>query len=128
MHKRLFLAAGLALGLSVGLSGLSGAAIAQTAAPADAPVLEITVAGEGVGVIRVTLRPDLAPEHVERVVTLAEQGAYDGVVFHRVIEGFMAQTGDVQFGRGGGDTARAGMGGSELTCGPNSPRSPLRAA
>ena len=114
MHKRLFLAAGLALGLSVGLSGLSGAAIAQTAAPADAPVLEITVAGEGAGVIRVTLRPDLAPEHVERVVTLAEQGAYDGVVFHRVIEGFMAQTGDVQFGRGGGDTARAGMGGSEL--------------
>jgi len=110
MLKRSFLAASLALGLSA----LGGAAFAQTAAPADAPVLEITVAGEGAGVIRVTLRPDLAPQHVERVIALAEDGAYDGVVFHRVIEGFMAQTGDVQFGRAGGDTARAGMGGSDL--------------
>jgi peptidylprolyl isomerase len=110
MFKRSFLAASLALGLTA----LGGAAMAQTAAPADAPVLEITVAGEGAGVIRVTLRPDLAPQHVERVITLAEEGAYDGVVFHRVIEGFMAQTGDVQFGRADGDTARAGMGGSDL--------------
>lgn len=110
MLKRSFLAAGLALGISA----LGGAVLAQTAAPADAPVLEITVAGEGAGVIRVSLRPDLAPQHVERVIELAEAGAYDGVVFHRVIEGFMAQTGDVQFGRAGGDTSRAGMGGSDL--------------
>ena len=82
--------------------------------PADAPQLVIEVAGQANGTIRIALRPDLAPLHVERVMTLAEEGAYDGVVFHRVIDGFMAQTGDVQFGRAGGDTARAGMGGSEL--------------
>ncbi len=90
------------------------ASIAQTTPPEDAPVLEITVAGEAEGTIRIALRPDLAPQHVERVVELAESGAYDGVVFHRVIEGFMAQTGDVQFGRADGDTSRAGMGGSDL--------------
>jgi peptidylprolyl isomerase len=113
MHKRAFLAglaaAGAALALPLG---------AQTAAPEGAPVLEITVAGETSGVIRITLRPDLAPLHVARVIELAESGAYDGVVFHRVIEGFMAQTGDVQFGREGGDMRRAGMGGSDL---PNLP-------
>jgi len=112
MHKRFFLAAILAMGMTT-FAG-PGTATAQSAAPADAPVLEITVAGEGSGVIRIALRPDLAPQHVERIVTLAEAGAYDGVVFHRVIEGFMAQTGDVQFGRADGDTARAGMGGSDL--------------
>ena len=83
-------------------------------APADAPQLVIEVAGQANGTIRIALRPDLAPLHVERVMALAEEGAYDGVVFHRVIDGFMAQTGDVQFGRAGADTARAGMGGSEL--------------
>lgn len=46
------------------------------------------------GLITVRLRPDLAPAHVERIKTLARQGFYNGVVFHRVIEGFMAQTGD----------------------------------
>ena len=66
------------------------------------------------GTVEIALRPDVAPKHVERLVTLAKQGAYDGVVFHRVIEGFMAQTGDVQFGKQGGDTTRAGMGGSDL--------------
>ncbi|MCC5969344.1 MAG: peptidylprolyl isomerase [Pararhodobacter sp.] len=112
MHKRFFLAASLALGFGA----LS--ATAQTAAPADAPVLEITVAGEASGVIRIALRPDLAPQHVERIVTLAEAGSYDGVVFHRVIDGFMAQTGDVQYGRVGGDMSRAGTGGSDM---PNLP-------
>ncbi|MFN4100252.1 MAG: peptidylprolyl isomerase [Pararhodobacter sp.] len=82
--------------------------------PADAPHLVIQVEGEANGTIRIALRPDLAPQHVARVIELAEAGAYDGVVFHRVIEGFMAQTGDVEFGRAGGDTARAGMGGSDL--------------
>ena len=50
------------------------------------------------GKVVIELRPDLAPGHVARIKELAREGAYDGVVFHRVIEGFMAQTGDVKFG------------------------------
>ena len=61
--------------------------------------LVIEVGGEASGKIEITLLPDLAPLHVERIKTLANLGAYDGVVFHRVIEGFMAQTGDVKFGK-----------------------------
>ena len=53
----------------------------------------------------IKLRPDLAPGHVERITSLASQGFYDGVVFHRVIAGFMAQ---------GGDPTGTGMGGSDL--------------
>ena len=45
------------------------------------------------GTIVIALRPDLAPKHVERIKTLAREGFYDGIVFHRVIDGFMAQTG-----------------------------------
>ena len=56
----------------------------------------------------------IAPQHVERLTTLASAGAYDDVVFHRVIEGFMAQTGDVEFGKAGGNISMAGRGGSEL--------------
>jgi len=82
--------------------------------PADAPVIDIEVAGESQGTIRIALRPDLAPNHVEQILSLVREGAYDGVVFHRVIDGFMAQTGDVEFGRQSGDMARAGMGGSAL--------------
>jgi peptidyl-prolyl cis-trans isomerase B (cyclophilin B) len=56
------------------------------------------------GRVVITLRPDLAPGHVERITTLARQGFYDGVPFHRVIEGFMAQTGDpTGTGAGGSD-------------------------
>ncbi|MBN9055245.1 peptidylprolyl isomerase [Shinella sp. NM-101] len=68
------------------------------------------------GRVVIQLLPDLAPGHVARVKELAREGAYDGVVFHRVIEDFMAQTGDVQYGKTGGkdfNPARAGMGGSE---------------
>ena len=69
------------------------------------------------GVVDIELLPALAPKHVERVIALTNEGAYDGVVFHRVIDGFMAQTGDVKFGKTGGadfNLAQAGMGGSEL--------------
>ncbi|ACL60036.1 peptidylprolyl isomerase [Methylobacterium nodulans] len=56
------------------------------------------------GRVVIQLRPDLAPNHVERIRTLSEQGFYDGVPFHRVIEGFMAQTGDpTGTGTGGSD-------------------------
>ena len=65
------------------------------------------------GTVTVELLPDIAPKHVARLKELARAGAYDGVVFHRVIEGFMAQTGDVANGRAGGDLARAGTGGSD---------------
>ncbi len=82
--------------------------------PAFAVGLDIDVSGEASGTVHIDLFDDVAPQHVARIVALAEQGAYDGVVFHRVIDGFMAQTGDVQFGRTGGDTAQAGMGGSEM--------------
>ena len=98
MRKLLATLAILALG--------AGAAVAG-------PKIAIEVAGEANGTVVIELRDDLAPRHVERIVTLAEQGAYDGVVFHRVIEGFMAQTGDVEFGKGS-DLSRAGMGGSTL--------------
>lgn len=77
------------------------------------PTLEITVSGEANGVIKLKLFEDVAPQHVERLVTLANEGAYDNVVFHRVIDGFMAQSGDVQFGKVGAELARAGTGGSE---------------
>ena len=81
--------------------------------------LVIEVAGEANGKIKITLLPDLAPLHVERIKTLAKSGAYNGVVFHRVIDGFMAQTGDVQFGNSKGfNPDLVGRGGSLL---PNLP-------
>ncbi len=86
-------------------------ALAQEDGPG--PNLVIDVAGQADGEIVIDLLPEVAPQHVERITTLAEEGAYDGVVFHRVIDGFMAQTGDVQFGTGD-DLSRAGTGGSEM--------------
>jgi peptidylprolyl isomerase len=81
--------------------------------PAFATGLEIDVAGDAQGTIVIDLFEDIAPQHVDRITTLAEEGAYDDVVFHRVIDGFMAQTGDVEFGRMGQDMRYAGRGGSE---------------
>jgi len=69
------------------------------------------------GEVKIELFPDHAPKHVERIKKLAEDGKYDGVVFHRVIDGFMAQTGDVQFGNSSNnnfDLRRAGTGNSDL--------------
>ena len=70
---------------------------------ADANTLTLTLSSGGDVVIK--LRPDLAPGHVERIATLAREGFYDGVVFHRVIPGFMAQ---------GGDPTGTGISGSKL--------------
>jgi cyclophilin family peptidyl-prolyl cis-trans isomerase len=84
------------------------------AGPALATGLEIEIEGEGAnGVVVIDLLEDVAPNHVEQITALAADGAYDGVVFHRVIDGFMAQTGDVQHGKVGGDMRRAGTGGSD---------------
>ncbi|WP_208353817.1 peptidylprolyl isomerase [Pseudaestuariivita rosea] len=68
------------------------------------------------GDVIIELLPDVAPKHSERMKELARAGAYDGVIFHRVIEGFMAQTGDVEHGRSGPDLnmGRVGQGGSDL--------------
>jgi len=69
------------------------------------------------GDVKIELFPDVAPKHVERIKTLANDGKYDNVVFHRVIEGFMAQTGDVQYGNSSSDKFdlnRAGTGGSSF--------------
>tara|TARA_B100000795_G_scaffold238744_1_gene200062 strand:+ start:795 stop:1349 length:555 start_codon:yes stop_codon:yes gene_type:complete len=69
------------------------------------------------GDVKIELFEDVAPNHVKRIKELAENGKYDGVVFHRVIDGFMAQTGDVKFGNSSSaeyDLKRAGMGGSDL--------------
>lgn len=89
-------------------------AVAVLATPVAATGLKIEIEGEANGVVEIDLLQDLAPMHVEQIAALAADGQYDGVVFHRVIDGFMAQTGDVQFGKLGEDMRRAGMGGSDL--------------
>ena len=72
------------------------------------------------GTVTIELLPDVAPKHADRMKELARAGEYDNVAFHRVIEGFMAQTGDVQHGdmEDGFNLGRAGTGGSDL---PNLP-------
>ena len=69
------------------------------------------------GDVKIEMFEDVAPNHVKRIKELADSGKYDNVVFHRVIEGFMAQTGDVQFGNSSSkdfDLSKAGIGGSNL--------------
>ena len=69
------------------------------------------------GEVKIELFEDVAPNHVKRIKELANSGKYDNVVFHRVIDGFMAQTGDVKFGNSNSndfDLSKAGMGGSNL--------------
>ncbi len=82
------------------------------ATPLAASEITIDVAGVANGTITIDLFEDVAPAHAERITTLATEGAYDNVVFHRVIDGFMAQTGDVEFGKLGSDLRMAGRGGS----------------
>jgi len=81
---------------------------------APGPYLVIEIAGEASGEVVIDLAEEVAPNHVERLIALAKGGAYDDVVFHRVIPGFMAQTGDVEHGKFGASLDRAGSGGSEL--------------
>ena len=114
MSSDRFIVAGLfALGLAaIGGFALSQSAVAQDVTDGPGPNLVIEVAGSTTGTIVIDMASDLAPNHVAQITGLAQEGAYEGVVFPRVIDGFMAQTGDVEFGRQGGDTAMAGMGGS----------------
>ena len=99
---------------------LSAAALVLLSTPVFAegdgpgPNLVIEVSGKANGEIVIDLSPDLAPKAVAQIVALAKAGAYDNVVFHRVMQGFMAQTGDVKYGKKGADTAMAGMGGSDM--------------
>jgi peptidylprolyl isomerase len=88
--------------LCAALALLALASVAHAQAPDPQNTLAIELKS---GRVLIKLRPDLAPKHVERVKTLAKQGFYDGIKFHRVIEGFMAQT---------GDPTGTGSGGSKL--------------
>jgi cyclophilin family peptidyl-prolyl cis-trans isomerase len=77
-------------------------------------VLRLDLSGENEGIIEIKLFSDLAPKHVQRIKLLTKEKKYDGVAFHRVIDGFMAQTGDVKFGNiSNFDNTLVGMGGSE---------------
>ncbi len=84
---------------------------AMAAEPEDTLILSLKD-----GDVTIALRPDLAPKHVAQIKELVREGAYDNVAFHRVIEGFMAQTGDVEFGdmEDGFNAARVGTGGSRM--------------
>lgn len=84
-------------------------------APASADPNQLTIELKD-GPVVIQLMPDVAPQHVARLKELASKGAYDNVAFHRVIDGFMAQTGDVQYGNMEKDfqPQMAGMGGSDL--------------
>lgn len=94
------------------IAGLTGfVAPASAADPENTMVITLKD-----GDVVIALRPDLAPKHVAQIKALVRAGAYDNVAFHRVIDGFMAQTGDVQFGdmEDGYDANRAGTGGSDM--------------
>ncbi|MBO6539173.1 MAG: peptidylprolyl isomerase [Rhizobiaceae bacterium] len=90
-------------------AGLFASASAIAAEPEDTMIITLKD-----GEVEIALRPDIAPKHVEQIKALVREGAYDNVAFHRVIPGFMAQTGDVQFGdmADGFNAGRAGTGGS----------------
>lgn len=105
LRKLLAVTAFLAFSATAALQPLS----AQAADPENTVILSLKS-----GDVVIELRPDLAPKHAEQIKKLVRDGAYDGVVFHRVIDGFMAQTGDVQYGNADKDynPGRVGTGGS----------------
>ena len=87
--------------LAIGFLTMTTSANDAGAAPDPENVLVMELKD---GVVRIEMLPDLAPQHVEQIKTLTRRGFYDGIVFHRVIDGFMAQTGDpTGTGRGGSD-------------------------
>lgn len=90
---------------------LAGSVAAYAADPENTMIITLKD-----GDVTVALRPDLAPKHVAQIKKLVREHEYDNVAFHRVIQGFMAQTGDVEFGNmeKNFNASRAGMGGSEL--------------
>jgi cyclophilin family peptidyl-prolyl cis-trans isomerase len=92
------------------LAGLLAGSAALAADPENTMIITLKD-----GDVTVALRPDLAPKHVEQIKALVREGAYNNVAFHRVIDGFMAQTGDVEFGdmKDGFDASLAGTGGSK---------------
>lgn len=96
MFKRFLLTAG-----SIFVMTAATAGDASAADPENTVYLRLSTGGT----VTMELLPDIAPKHAERIKTLAREGFYDGIVFHRVIDGFMAQT---------GDPTGTGMGGSEL--------------
>jgi cyclophilin family peptidyl-prolyl cis-trans isomerase len=91
--------ANIALAQDIGAQTATAPAPAATADPENILHLDLSTGGR----VSILLRPDVAPAHVERIKTLARRGFYDGIIFHRVIEGFMAQTGDPT-GTGAGDS------------------------
>ena len=92
------------LSLRTGLLMLATVTAANAAAPAVSDPENTLLLQLKDGTVTIQLRPDLAPNHVARIKTLARKGFYDGIVFHRVIDGFMAQTGDpTGTGAGGSD-------------------------
>jgi peptidylprolyl isomerase len=101
----------LAAGALLAAALAAGPAMAQDAEPENTMIIELKD-----GEVEIALRPDIAPLHVEQIKTLVRRGDYDNVAFHRVIEGFMAQTGDVQYGdmEDGYNSQLVGTGGSDL--------------
>ena len=94
------------------LAGLVTASVSAFAADPENTMIITLKDGD----VTITLRPDLAPKHVAQIKKLVRQGAYNNVAFHRVIDGFMAQTGDVKFGNmeKGFNPQAVGTGGSDL--------------
>ncbi|MGB5870856.1 MAG: peptidylprolyl isomerase [Albidovulum sp.] len=116
-ENRIFLTGAVAVVVSIGAamflySQMSSGAIAAEDGPG--PNLLIDVAGQANGRVVIDLLPEIAPKHVAQVVDIARTGGYNNVTFHRVIDGFMAQTGDVKYGKIGADSTLVGTGKSEL--------------
>ena len=96
------------------VAALALAATTFAAAAADKDFLYLELKS---GTVKIELLDEIAPNHVDRVIALSDSGSYDGIAFHRVIDGFMAQTGDVKYGRvaeDGSVSDRAGVGGSDM--------------
>jgi peptidylprolyl isomerase len=102
IHRRAFFSRAIFAAFALSLVSLAGLEGKLDAAPAD--MANTVYLDTKDGRITILLRPDLAPKHVEQIKALTQRGFYNGIVFHRVIDGFMAQTGDpTGTGTGGSD-------------------------